>query len=526
MRSRDAAPRMAALPLAAMVALIGCGPGLVGDGDPRGDRRAAAGEAQIPDVTAAQTVCHGDDDNARPHFHAYSKMREIYERYFRVGEPVDFEWHPDPGIASLELVERVAFAPVYGVSDAVAAELLDFNGCRERRAHSGRNAEIFAALDPWNRTREPWERYNPRDWVPAAATYYARTEGGSDRMAEQLIFRLACGIPGANRSDPRVAEAVAAMADALRRCEQAGGCDDAWVALSPNDLFKIFEVRFVRMVDSQLQVSRVFRFVSVDVSGDPNRHLAQATHPFVDRFAQGPWIKWRGEISGRLYNALQAERSFSGATDLLVRSSYVSDYGCGRGARPADLGAGGTTTTSGQTATSATDDAPAQDPPAAGSGGGDAPTPACHVYAAQQGWAYWACEQGGNNACGGSGRATADCDHCCLGPPNEDGFGIPRGDAGGAAASGTTTPAGSCVRLATTINLNLRDRPETTGAVVAVMPPQAVVKPLDIQSAAPWWRVAFPQSGGWVEGWAHSNADQAFAGGVWLSLANAAPCPY
>lgn len=59
----------------------------------------------------------------------------------------------------------------------------------------------------------------------------------------------------------------------------------------------------------------------------------------------------------------------------------------------------------------------------------------CGDLVAQQGWDWGDCEWNGNGACGGVGTPTSDCDYCCGGGSDNDGFGYPVGDL-------TTYPAG------------------------------------------------------------------------------------
>lgn len=88
-----------------------------------------------------------------------------------------------------------------------------------------------------------------------------------------------------------------------------------------------------------------------------------------------------------------------------------------------------------------------------GSGGasGAAGGPSCGELAQQNGWAQAACEWNGNDACGGQGTPTYDCDFCCpvggtggsggsggSGGGGTNGFGYPVGDK-------STSPAGGWV---------------------------------------------------------------------------------
>ncbi len=75
--------------------------------------------------------------------------------------------------------------------------------------------------------------------------------------------------------------------------------------------------------------------------------------------------------------------------------------------------------------------------------------PSCGEYAGQQGWDWANCEWNGNNACNGQGTPTYDCDHCCGGSNDTttttttgDGDGDVDGDFGYPVGDTSSYPAG------------------------------------------------------------------------------------
>jgi hypothetical protein len=194
------------------------------------------------------------------------------------------------------------------VSGDEGHKYFSFNNCIYQRS-AQKNVDIFSGFNPQTDTSASYLRYNPRDFVPAAGTYYARNDT-RDRIAEQFIYRVAC-FPNE-------------MQKALSLCPD---CDDVIVPLSKYDLYRILEVHFVRAKGSSLEVSRKFKFIGIDSSGDIAAHGATSQFRFAQVGGETLWAKWRGEISGRLYQMLGS----GGPVGLMIRASAVNDYGCGAG---------------------------------------------------------------------------------------------------------------------------------------------------------------------------------------------------
>jgi hypothetical protein len=290
--------------LLASAALVGCDGTVNEEGEGPSIREPAA-YGNLPDVSAAGVNC------STLKFKNTQKAREIYDTFFARGLPAGdagFEWHVDSSIVTPELVEKVYFPPL-NTSGLDGHQYLSFNNCVYERGAAA-NADIFSQLD--TRTQAPFRRYNPRDFTPAAATYYARSEW-NDVIANQFVYRVAC--------DP------AGIAQALELCPD---CDDVVVPLSKYDLYRIFEVRFARASGNQILVSRVFKFIGIDASGAIGTHAASPAMRFASVNGEVLWAKWRAEISGRLYAMLGS----GGPVGMMIRSSSVNDYGCGAGSAP------------------------------------------------------------------------------------------------------------------------------------------------------------------------------------------------
>ena len=239
-----------------------------------------------------------------------SRAREIYDAYFDAVRPTtdaDFGWHVDTALLSVALVDRVAFQALpAGLANADYHAYFDFNPLRFDRTTGSNNWDLFASIGSGDST-QPYRRFNPQDYIPATATHYGRRDT-SDVMATQFIFRVAC----------RTAE----MREAFARCPD---CVDVFTALSGNDIHKIFDLRFVRVNGSNLEVSRNFRVVSVDSSGSIAAHVTDGTHRYLFASVGGQYPRafWRAELSGRMAQILG---TYGGPTPLLMRSSTANTY--------------------------------------------------------------------------------------------------------------------------------------------------------------------------------------------------------
>ena len=244
------------------------------------------------------------------------RTKEIYEETFGPRRPqteADFGWTRDASLLTPDRVRDLGtFALPTGKSVDEYHELLDFNPMRFERNATRRNDEIFAAFDPEVETEAPYRRYNPLDYLPYSATHYG-TGDFSDIMATQFVFRIGCY--------------QAEMEEVFARCPD---CIDTFVALSRHDMYKIFDVRFVREQGGELEVSRPFRMFSVDASGHIPYH-ATSNGDFRLRFTQtrfppaNEFLRAfrRFEISGPMAQILG---TYGGPTPLLVRTSTVNDY--------------------------------------------------------------------------------------------------------------------------------------------------------------------------------------------------------
>jgi len=188
-----------------------------------------------------------------------------------------------------------------------------------------------------------YEEQNPFDWQAAAMTHYQPPSGAqsSDIMASNFVWRVLL--------------APWQMEQALADCasDPEIPCIDAVAALSDADLYRVYDVRFVRVpAAGGYEVSRTFRVVVVD-SGHaidlqstfgPGATDAVTGAPTPDRRATpmlktygnaGPKLLWRLEVGGQLSNALGAG---PGSLPGLVR------YALNNGKSPADRPAEGSCT--------------------------------------------------------------------------------------------------------------------------------------------------------------------------------------
>lgn len=181
----------------------------------------------------------------------------------------------------------------------------------------------------WGRAKT-YEEQNPFDWLAAGVTHYQApaSESASDIMATQLVYRVLL--------------APYQMEQALADCkaDPAIPCAGTIAALSRLDLYRVYEVRFVRPTASGgLEISRVFRMVSVDSGHAIDRqatlgpgatnHVTGVTTPqgfstpFLKTYAQrGPNVLWRMEVSGQIAQSLGAVGTSMAA---LVRYSPNND---------------------------------------------------------------------------------------------------------------------------------------------------------------------------------------------------------
>jgi hypothetical protein len=279
--------------------------GGAGARDARSDHKTVKPDAlaprAYPDVTAAKVNCStwvvGDKAQAKA----------IYDAYFGSYLPKttsDFQWHADSSILTSAIVQRVTFyPPTTGQSESTYHQLFDFNPATFSRTTASSNWTIFGGLDPKNDPDPPYKKYNPTDWVPSTATHYARSTT-SDVIATQFVLRVACE--------------KTAMQKALQKCPD---CSDAIVMLSSNDEYKVFDVRIARVSSGQLEVSKIFKMVSVDCSGDMVSHSQVAQYYFGSVGGTSLRAKWRGELSGYMATT---NGTYGGPTPLLIRLSSSS----------------------------------------------------------------------------------------------------------------------------------------------------------------------------------------------------------
>lgn len=256
----------------------------------------------IPSLTTVTVNCATAAISDRP------AAKKIYDALFASRVPqteTDFAWQANPGLISKERVERVAFYNVGGQTNDAYHRMFSFDPARYERITTQTNWDIFGSFNPAAQRMQSYRRYNPLDYVPAALTHYTRKPTGTtDVMADQLVYRLKC-------YPEQMKKAFALCPD----------CTDVFVPLSRYDIHKIFEVRFVRVKENQLQVSNVFKLIAIDASGHMFLHGPTAPYPYI--VYQGSWLKakWRAELSG-----LMAQRigTYGGPTAGLLRLSQSS----------------------------------------------------------------------------------------------------------------------------------------------------------------------------------------------------------
>lgn len=180
-----------------------------------------------------------------------------------------------------------------------------------------------------------YEAQNPFDWQAAAMTHYQppRDAAAPDIMASNFVWRVLL--------------APWQMEQALADCnaDPTIPCIETVAALSDADLYKVYDVRFVRVpAAGELELSRTFRVVSVDsghavdvqstfgpgatnvVTGAPTPE--RRSTPMLKTYGgAGPRLLWRLEVGGQLANALD---SGGGALPGLVR------FAANNGRSPAD----------------------------------------------------------------------------------------------------------------------------------------------------------------------------------------------
>lgn len=190
-----------------------------------------------------------------------------------------------------------------------------------------------------------YQEQNPFDWQGTAMTHYDPPRGGAgwpDIMATNFIWRILL--------------APYQMEQALADCtaDPEIPCVDTVAALSDVDLYKVYDVRFVRVVpgDAGFQISRVVRVVTVDSGHAVDRQstygpgatdrVTGATTPqgnstpfLLTNQGTGPRLLWRLELGGQLAEAMGAG---PGSLAGLVRFAAVN------GKTPADLPAEGSCT--------------------------------------------------------------------------------------------------------------------------------------------------------------------------------------
>ena len=259
---------------------------------------------ELPDISDIRVDC------SRLTLSDLVRAREIYDETFGDHLPAtdrEFGWHSAGGLVTAEKVDRIAFyALPSGLADQTYHDYFDFNPHRYERSTSATNFAIFAGVSPGD-SYQAFRRYNPQDWIPATATHYGRGTT-TDITATQLVYRIGC-----YRDE---------MAEAFARCPD---CVDVFTALSRNDLYKIFEVRFVRVVADALQVSRPFKMISVDASGHMFMHATtnRNRYSFARLGSDYLYAYWRVELSGRMAQNLG---TYGHPTAILVRSLPINDY--------------------------------------------------------------------------------------------------------------------------------------------------------------------------------------------------------
>lgn len=235
-----------------------------------------------------------------------TKARVIYDDFFASRFPKgegDFGWTEDPSLVSKTIIETVSFPTAFGETVDTYHELFSFDPDRfpERQAAVGKsNFDIFAQFTDQTPPRDRFKNTNVYDYVPAAMTHYARAINPvTDIMGTQFVFQAKC--------------APQAMEAALASCPD---CVDAFTPLSKYDLHRVLELRFARVKDGKVQVSKPMRVVGVDTSGAIISHATASPYQFL-KVGNETWrARWRGEISGKMARLLE---TYGGPTPALVR---------------------------------------------------------------------------------------------------------------------------------------------------------------------------------------------------------------
>lgn len=291
-------PEVPALSHAALAALVAASCSTVGL-----EREHSAPERELPSATDSRSA------------------KEMYDEYFGQYLPdhEDMGWE-DTDWLSVEWVnERRAPSPESSGGPATHHHLLDFNPHNFSRPgwdddsfpepqDTTVNRDLIAAGD----ADAYWKQVDTTAWQPAVASTYSRT-ATSDRMADQFRLRL---------RDP---ESRRKLERALELCPD---CDDVFTPLSANDLFKVIEVRFARISEGRFQLSRVFKLIGIDSSGDPVAHSRNEDWNYFGTVdGEDARAKWRMELSGLLtqkYWDTDENGDYIRIMPVLVRASDVA----------------------------------------------------------------------------------------------------------------------------------------------------------------------------------------------------------
>lgn len=297
-------------------------------------------------------------------FSDLAEVKRIYDRDYGAKLPTndqEFGWRPDGSVASEELLNKVGFFPLPSNlgDDPVYAGMQSYTpGVYERG--TGRNADIFGGFNAEQNPEQAYRRYNPRDYSPAAATHYGRDpQRTTDVMAQQYLFHKTCS---------------SQFQAALQRCPT---CADFVAMLSPRDLHRIFDVRFVRVKDGTIEVSKVFKVISVDASGSPKAHAQRERMSIGSVNGRTLKAQWRLEISGLMAQHLS---TYGGPTGLVIRLAEENNLSA---TVPSETG-------------EQSGDASAPPPSGGGRGidGGRSCSRDCHAWACNRdynldGWHWW-----------------------------------------------------------------------------------------------------------------------------------------
>ena len=242
--------------------------------------------------------------------------KAIYDEFFGQYLPqhADFGWEPAPQLTAA-WVESLHFpTPPAGLDNETYHQYFDFNPHGFERpgadayARDDDNTQLFATTtDPVLRLR----RYDPTEWMPAVASTYTRTDT-SDVMATQFWYR---------------ASTPAYRAQLERALELCPDCDDVFTPLSHDDLYKIFELRFVRYGAAGPELSRVFKVIGVDSSGAMETHARNDSWNYFGKIdGQVATAKWRMELSGLLAQRYWDSSNYIRLMPVLVRASRAAAF--------------------------------------------------------------------------------------------------------------------------------------------------------------------------------------------------------